>query len=179
MIKMIKEFNQILNYWEIWYNESDKEFIIHYGEVGDEGKSQEIGAKGIRNKEKYMKEKALEQEMNGYSYLDEDNLLEVVLQYDCSENVEEDLEKRYEIEDLLNNSLGWTGNGNCDGGDYGSGTMNIFCFVVKQDEAIHTIVNTLNEHNYLSGATIAYCDLNDDNIIAIPKELKGNILKLL
>jgi len=30
----------------------------------------------------------------------------------------------------MNETLGWTGLGNCDGGNIGSGTMEVCCFVV-------------------------------------------------
>lgn len=38
---------------------------------------------------------------------------------------EADLEKRHELEDILNESLGWSGLGHCDGGSIGSGTMEV------------------------------------------------------
>jgi hypothetical protein len=40
-----------------------------------------------------------------------------------------DLDKRVAVEELMNEGLGWTGLGHCDGGDIGSGTMKIFCYV--------------------------------------------------
>ena len=41
-----------------------------------------------------------------------------------------DLDKRHKLEERMNETLGWTGLGNCDGGSMGSGTMEVCCFVV-------------------------------------------------
>jgi hypothetical protein len=40
-----------------------------------------------------------------------------------------DLDKRHKLEAKLNETLGWTGLGMCDGGSIGSGTMEV-CLVV-------------------------------------------------
>lgn len=39
----------------------------------------------------------------------------------------------------MNECLGRTGNGCCDGSDYGSGTLNIFTFTIDQELALTTI----------------------------------------
>jgi hypothetical protein len=41
-----------------------------------------------------------------------------------------DVEKRYRLQDRLDNLLGWVGAGHCDGGSIGSGTMEACCYVV-------------------------------------------------
>ncbi len=43
--------------------------------------------------------------------------------------------KRHALEGRLDNILGWTGLGHCDGGSIGSGTMEAFCLVVDFDLA--------------------------------------------
>ena len=63
---------------------------------------------------------------------------------------EADLEKCHTVEHILNNRLGWTGNGHCDGGDIGSGTINVFSCVVDPYIAKETIVAGLNENNLLT-----------------------------
>ena len=56
-----------------------------------------------------------------------------------------DLEFRGQVEELLNETLGWTGNGHCDGGDIGSGTINTFSFVVVADAAVEAVRAALAE----------------------------------
>jgi hypothetical protein len=50
-----------------------------------------------------------------------------------------DLEKRHKLEDRLNETLGWTGIGHCDGGSIGSGTMEACCLVVDFEAAKRVI----------------------------------------
>ena len=46
-----------------------------------------------------------------------------------------DLKKRHRLEDLMNETLGWTGLGACDGGSIGSGTMEVCNLVVDLEIA--------------------------------------------
>lgn len=55
----------------------------------------------------------------------------------------EDVEKRHRLEDRMNETLGWTGLGNCDGGSIGSGTMEVCCFVVDFEIAKKVIEKDL------------------------------------
>jgi hypothetical protein len=66
-----------------------------------------------------------------------------------------DLAKRHKVEGMLNECLGWTGNGCCDGGDIGSGTMNSFCSVVDPYIACSTIVDALRLEGLAEGVVIA------------------------
>lgn len=67
-----------------------------------------------------------------------------------------DLEKRNWLADRLDQALRSKRNGECDGGDIGSGTINIFLTgVVDPGRACVTIVDTLRELGELSGAIVA------------------------
>jgi hypothetical protein len=100
--------------------------------------------------------KASEYRAEGYRELREDEEHTVLIQYQVNGwGTSEDLDKRHEIENLLNEVLGWTGNGNCDGGDIGSGTMNVCSLVVSPYLASQTIVEELRKNNLLEGAVIA------------------------
>jgi len=39
MIKMLKKKNDMLYYWEVWYDEDNKTFTVHHGEVGERGEA--------------------------------------------------------------------------------------------------------------------------------------------
>ena len=54
-----------------------------------------------------------------------------------------DLDKRHKLEDKMNEVLGWTGLGHCDGGSIGSGSMEACCFVVDFDVAKNVIEKIL------------------------------------
>lgn len=59
-----------------------------------------------------------------------------------------DLDKRYSLQDRMNETLGWTGLGNCDGGSIGSGTMEVCCFVVDFGIAKKVIERDLRETEF-------------------------------
>jgi hypothetical protein len=67
----------------------------------------------------------------GYEEIDADDERRLIVEYAVDGmGTSSDLEKRNRLEDHLNELLGWTGLGNCDGGTMGSGTMEVCCFVV-------------------------------------------------
>ena len=50
-----------------------------------------------------------------------------------------DLDKRHRLEERMDQTLGWTGLGHCDGGSIGTGTMEVCCLVVDFDIAKRVI----------------------------------------
>ncbi len=67
----------------------------------------------------------------------------------------DDFDKRVRVEELMIECLGREGLGYCDGGDMGSGSMNVFCFVEKVGQAILVIVQALKANGLQKGAVIA------------------------
>jgi hypothetical protein len=55
----------------------------------------------------------------------------------------EDVEKRHRLQERMDETLGWTGLGHCDGGSIGSGTMEVCCYVVDFEIAKKVIENDL------------------------------------
>ena len=79
---------------------------------------------------------------------------------------------RHGVEDILNECLGWTGNGHCDGGDIGSGTINAYSFVVDPYLAKDSIVNALKKHAIMAGAIIAI-QRGEDYEVVWPEDFDG------
>lgn len=76
---------------------------------------------------------AFRMKAKGFVALDNDKLIEFVVQDKIDGfGTQDDLSKRHQIEEALNKALGWTGNGHCDGGDIGSGTSNVWCYVLTR-----------------------------------------------
>ncbi|WP_251028821.1 hypothetical protein [Bacillus sp. ISL-18] len=118
--------------------------------------------------EKVMDELAEEKVNEGFEYLEEDELIELVVQYSYKEDeMQTALELRHSVEDLMNECLGWTGNGSCDGGDIGSGTANIFNNVVDVGMATRTIIEELKNNNLLQVVKIAYLNPDDEEYIVL------------
>lgn len=68
----------------------------------------------------------------------------------------EDLEKRARLEDLIDARLQNESNGECDGGDIGSGTINIYLEDVSDPQrALEAVIAVLKEAQELDGAVIA------------------------
>ncbi|WP_045516880.1 hypothetical protein [Neobacillus niacini] len=169
MIKMKKLVDEKVFYWEVW--QDGKSLIIHYGIVGDTGETEEKKLSLFQRAEKLMDELAEVKANDGYEYIDEDELFELVVQYSYKEDeMDAILEKRHNVEDLLNECLGWTGNGSCDGGDIGGGTANIFNFVVDVEKATKTIVEELQNNNLLVEVKIAYLNPEEEEYIALYPE---------
>lgn len=57
---------------------------------------------------------------------------------------------RERIEALLDEALGWTGNGLCDGSESGSGRVDFISLVVDTQAAVETIVTTLRNEKLLA-----------------------------
>lgn len=64
----------------------------------------------------------------------------------------------------------------CDGGDIGSGTINIFTFVIDVDKALQTTLEELKNQQLLDGVKIAYVNDEEDYIQVYPSEGEFNLL---
>ena len=125
MIKLLKDLVGQLHYWEVW--KDGNLLITHYGVVGEEGSRFETAVQPNETASKLMRRQAQQKIKDGFYSLKEDDLEEITIRYKLNGfGDENDLDKRHAIQDLMNQVLGWTGNGHCDGGDIGSGEMNIY-----------------------------------------------------
>jgi predicted DNA-binding WGR domain protein len=84
MIKLIKNDDNKLHYWEVW--EDNKTLTIHYGSVGDTGETEEMKLSLFQKAKKAMESLAEEKLIEGYEHLDEDELIELVVQLPYEEN---------------------------------------------------------------------------------------------
>lgn len=175
MIKLIKKQHNELLYWEVWND--GKILTVHYGTVGDRGEAEEIKLGMFDKPAKEMDRLAQEQMEKGYEELDEDELIEFVVQFSYSgDDTNDVLEKRYMLEDLMNEGLGWTGNGHCDGGDIGSGTANIFSYVLNPEKALQTTLEELRESELLdNNIKIAY-ENEEEYVVLYPKGAEFDLM---
>jgi len=105
----------------------------------------------------------------GYSEIETEQMFQVVIQFQIvGMGTSDDLDKRYKVEQQMNQCLGWTGLGFCDGGDIGSGTMNVFCFVVDSAKAIPIITTELKSMGLLYQATIALISDDHEEVVWPP-----------
>ena len=148
MLKLYKTIDGDLHYWETW-EKSPKTAIIHWGLVGERGESKEISSSLFSNCAKKVQADVSLRMKEGFAEIDPEDLRRLIVEYPIEGmGTEKDLEKRFALEDKLNEILGWSGLGNCDGGSIGSGTMEVCCFVVSFDIAKKVIETKLKSTSF-------------------------------
>ena len=141
MLKLYKFTDSKKEYWETWDN-GDGSHTVHWGELGTTGQSKEIKGSFLKKPEKIIQKETDEMIALGFSPVEDEYTL--LIEYSVEGmGSKEDVEKRHRLEDRMNETLGWSGLGNCDGGSIGSGTMEVCNYVVDFDVAKRVIENDL------------------------------------
>jgi hypothetical protein len=133
---------RVTAYHEAWADGS--KITEHCGPLGERGETRQ------HRRNKKLSEKAnLKQVLKramaaGYEPIDPDDHAVLLIEYAIKGmGSVKDLDKRHALEDRMNETLGWTGLGHCDGGSIGSGTMEVCCFVVDFDTARRVVEKDL------------------------------------
>jgi hypothetical protein len=145
MLKLYKRVEDRLLYHEAWLD--DGKIVADWGVVGEKGESRGIPLQGDRRDEDQLVEAAQKDaRADGFARVALENHAKLIMEYPFRDA--SDLKKRRELEDRLNETLGWTGLGFCDGGSAGSGTMEVCCFVVNFAIAEKVIRDDLAETKF-------------------------------
>lgn len=146
MIKLYKRTPAGLAYHEAWA--SDGVITEHWGLAGTRGENREHEMQSDDEDEEL--ERILGPARGeGYEELDADDERILIVEYRVDGmGSPSDLAKRHRLEAHLNETLGWTGLGNCDGGSIGSGTMEVCCFVADFERAKAVIEAALANTEY-------------------------------
>ncbi len=97
---------------------------------------------------------------------DDEEDRQVIIQYQIEgSGTAADLDRRHSVEQLLASFLEENELGYCDGGDIGSGSMNVFCFVKPRPNAVEGILETLRRNCYLDDATVAVGSDGEEKVI--------------
>ena len=128
MKKLYKQFGNETRYAEAWVR--DAECVYHWGVIGSEGESK-TSSVGELSDAQAIDDVLKSAVQEGFAEIPRKQQFLIVLNYktDGEWGNAEDLEHRQMIEESLNECLGWTGNGMCDGGAIGSGSMSVFSYV--------------------------------------------------
>lgn len=148
MIKLYKNIDDQLHYWETWDKDS-KTGIIHWGIIGDKGNEKHVKSGFFSNFKKEIQKEIDKKVSDGYVHFDDMGQFTLLIEYTVEGmGSPEDIEKRTRLQDRMNETLGWTGLGHCDGGSIGSGTMEVCCFVVDFEVAKKIISGDLNNTEF-------------------------------
>jgi len=148
MIKLYKEINNELHYWETW-DKDTKTGIIHWGKVGENGENKEIKSGLFSSFRKSIQKEINQVISQGYTEIDSENQSFIEIEYLIDGfGTEADLEKRHRLENKMDSVLGWTGLGETDGGSIGNGTMEVGCIVVDFEIAKRVIEENLKNTEF-------------------------------
>lgn len=130
MLKLYKFTDNEKLYWETWDNE-DSTYTVHWGVLGTEGKFKSVKAKSSNHPPDSVQNEIDKLTADGYSPIYFDDHFTLIIEYQIQGmGTDADIDKRHRLEDRMNETLGWTGLGECDGGSIGSGTMEVCNYVV-------------------------------------------------
>ena len=148
MIKLYKQIDNQLHYWEAW--ESDpKTAIIHWGVVGETGERIKVKSGLFSSYEKEVQKEIDLKLQEGYQPFNDNDYSFLEVEYRTEGfGTDQDLDKRHRLEEKLNEILGWTGLGHVDGGSIGSGTMEVGCVVVDFDIAKRVIEENIKDTEF-------------------------------
>ncbi len=143
MFKLYKDIDGVLHYWETW-DKDDKTGVVHWGIVGERGESKEVKSSLFEDFHKKIQKEVTNMTKQGYDEINEEDIYTLLIEFlvDGMGNAA-DVDKRTRLQDKMDQTLGWTGLGHCDGGSIGSGTMEVCCFVVDFDIAERVIEQDL------------------------------------
>jgi hypothetical protein len=148
MRKLYKRRNDgVLLYNEAWLNGA--EVIEHFGQAGTRGDTRTHKADARLNDDENVARVLTAAIKDGFTELDADDHRVLLVEYSVvGWGSTADLEKRHELENRLNETLGWTGLGHVDGGSIGSGTMEVCCIVVDLEVARKVIETDLRNTKF-------------------------------
>lgn len=137
MIKLYRLTAELREYWETWQHDDGSQ-IVHWGELGTKGMTRFVKDSLFSKAEKKVKKEIASLEKQGFRKLEPEWL--VMIEYGINGlDGEKALEKRYLIQDRMNQVLGRTGLGHCDGGSIDSETMEI-CNLVIDPHLAQTVI---------------------------------------
>ena len=179
-IKLYREIDGILHYWQIYGSSIKKMFlVIGHGILGESGDYIEISDQGIDELRNIYRQEIIGKKQEGYHELHDLYPMVLQIQTNSTWSTPSYLEFRNEIWDYLDGFLFWTGNGKVSGSGIGTGALNLFFEAVEPALAVSTIVEALEEkeirHPYL--IVQEKIDAERENELAVeilhPKDFKG------
>jgi hypothetical protein len=125
MLKLYKNIDNLFHYWETW-DKDEKTGIVHWGIVGSRGEDKEVKSTLLENFRKKIQKEIATKTKSGFDEIAIDDHYSLLIEFAVDGmGAPEDVEKRTRLQNRMDQTLGWTGLGYCDGGSMGSGTMEV------------------------------------------------------
>jgi hypothetical protein len=144
MYKLYKREPDRIRYHEAW--DEDACVIEHFGVVGQAGETRQHDLAPGADPDQLLEDLLKPSAMDGFEEVDDADLerVEVALPVVA----DGDLERRHALEDRLDDLLGATGLGHCNGGRIDEQGMAAFCFVVDPTIARSVIKEDLRDSEF-------------------------------
>jgi hypothetical protein len=143
-VQLHKADGKSIHFWQIFASEP-RTVVMGGGVVGHAGQYLQCGDEDPARLKKEYDNRIAEKRLEGYmEWVEYSNM---VLQLDATDGwgSDDDLNFRNEIWDHLEQHLFLTGNGHVEGGDVGSGTLNLFFRTISPDLAVVAIQTIFEE----------------------------------
>lgn len=148
MIKLYRFLGGAAEYWETW-EESGGVHTVHWGHLGTRGETKTVKSRFLRSALGALRKDVDRLLSEGFEPIELEDHATLLIEYAVEGmGSHADLSKRHELENRMNETLGWTGLGMCDGGSTGSGTMEVCCLVVDFNTAKSVIEADLRETDF-------------------------------
>ena len=172
MLRLYKKEGDTLRYWEAWVHEDT--LTVHQGVVGEMGEQKDTPAPADEDPDMVIAQAAEPLVDQGYDEPDPEAMVPLVVQYALQgKGSGQDFQKRHSVEEVLTDVLGWTGNGEVEGGETQPGRMNVFCRVMDPDIAMRTLLEVLDDEELLEGAVIALVREGEEPRVLWPQDHSG------
>ncbi|TQR36729.1 hypothetical protein [Brevibacillus brevis] len=165
MIRMLKKNEMRWSYWEVWYEESEHLYTVHYGNVGEIGEYFAVVAEQIEGRpDEVLQSWTEEMKEQGYQVMKENDFHPMIIRFPHLR--ESEIEMRYLIEQLLDECLGKTGNGHSDGGEDSERTLAVICRVIDTKKAAAAVFEAMSCAKLGEGVSISIKQ-EDGNLIPL------------
>ncbi|WP_375769740.1 hypothetical protein NR798_02305 [Archangium gephyra] len=169
MLRLYKKEGDTLRYWEAWVQEAT--LTVHQGAVGEMGEQRDSPVPADEDPDMVIAQAAEPLVDQGYDEPDPEAMVPLVIQYALQgKGSGQDFQKRHSVEEVLTDALGWTGNGEVEGGETQPGRMNVFCRVMDPDIALRTLLEVLDDEELLEGALIALVREGEEPRVLWPQD---------
>ena len=156
MLKLYNFADTSKSYWETWEHEGVH--TIHWGVLGTRGSSKELKSTFFKKATDVIQKEIDQRVAEGFGPVEPEDLATLLIEFAVDGmGSTADLDKRHRLQERMDETLGWTGLGNCDGGSIGSGTMEVCCMVVDFDIAKRVIETDLKDTEF-GNYTRVYCE---------------------
>lgn len=155
MLKLYKLTSDDKKYWETWSND-DGTHTVHWGALGTEGQSKIVKGSFLRTPDEIIQKEY--KRFVSLGYAEPSHNYTLLIEYKLlALNSSDDRIKRSRLVERMNETLGWTGLGRCEGGSIANGNMQIRNQVVDFNIAKEVVKQDLKVSDF-SDYTRIYCE---------------------